>query len=250
MTGDDYAVARKARRNQVWANTTRIFAGAMLTVFVALTCYAIVERPLPAIAALIVGVTGWAVLLLAIPGRSSPLQEARDVVQWLGFTWPRPAWPRSRVLAVVVWCLTIPIAAAIGQHRLMLALDVPEIFPYTADQMAANAARYARTVEAGTVGGGVLKPWLSAALAEELIFRSPVLVVQRAFGSRVWTGLAAATSVVVFAWAHAPFGATNVVGSAIGGLLCVTVAVCTRSIWPAIAVHGLYDMLIMWEWVR
>ena len=48
---------------------------------------------------------------------------------------------------------------------------------------------------------------------------------------------------------HADFGTSNVVSAFIGGVVYVALALYTRSLWPSIMAHGIYDAIIMVSWV-
>ncbi|MGF0320672.1 CPBP family intramembrane glutamic endopeptidase [Nocardia fluminea] len=184
--------------------------------------------------------------------RSTMRAEAAAAAAWLGLCRPTVSWPRSSVKAALVWCLVVPVALA-GLHFLG-QLALAQLWSPVVDsvQQAARSQRRDMIVGGGWFSGVVLIPVFVAAIPEEVQYRSLVLVVQRMLGA--WTslpgvvrvaavGLAAATSVAVFALSHAAFGPTNVVSAAIGGAFYTGLAVYTRSLWPAIVCHAAFDAM-------
>ncbi|WP_228807835.1 CPBP family intramembrane glutamic endopeptidase [Nocardia otitidiscaviarum] len=179
--------------------------------------------------------------------RSTVQAEARTVVGLLGFRRPEPGrWSRRPLL---VWCLVIPALLAAADLGLALGLGAVWHPDSDAAQAAARAERAELFTRNGTFGAAVLMPFLVAAVPEEIRYRALVLLTQRVASALAvprlvrWLVVAAAgsASVVLFALAHAPFGPMNVVTSAIGGAIYTGLALYTRSLWPAIMCHGLYD---------
>jgi len=87
---------------------------------------------------------------------------------------------------------------------------------------------------------------------EELLFRAGVLAAARKWDLRlygagpvraaIWVLLVTA-STVAFGFFHLDYGARNVVAVLPLGLLCCLLTLSSRSLWPAIIAHGLYDSL-------
>lgn len=87
---------------------------------------------------------------------------------------------------------------------------------------------------------------------EELIFRAGVLAAARKWDLRlygagpvraaVWI-LVVTASTVAFGFFHLDHGSDNVVAVLPLGLLCCLLTLSSRSLWPAIIAHGLYDSL-------
>lgn len=88
---------------------------------------------------------------------------------------------------------------------------------------------------------------------EELLFRAGVLAAARKWDLRlygagpvraaVWI-LVVTSSTVAFGFFHLNYGARNVVAVLPLGLLCCLLTLSSRSLWPAIIAHGLYDSLV------
>ncbi len=95
--------------------------------------------------------------------------------------------------------------------------------------------------------------WFAAAsVPEELLFRGGLLAVMVAIRTGVrgkWWSLglqvsAVLVSTLVFASAHADYGMWNMSIAAVSGVLLAVLAVATKSLWPAIVTHGLYDTVV------
>lgn len=166
---------------------------------------------------------------------------------WLGFVVPRANSSRSVVVRIVVWVLVVPTLLGILVYFfLTYGLEVSARWPVTsADEVAANETR-----REGIVRGGVYTAltaaFLTAALAEEVAFRSVVLAEQRR-ASSTWISVSvvAALALTVFVLSHLEFGIGNLVIASVLGVVCTAIALYTRSLWPAIVVHGVYDAIIM-----
>ncbi len=55
----------------------------------------------------------------------------------------------------------------------------------------------------------------------------------------------AALALTAFVLSHLEFGQGNLVTALVMGVVCTAIALYTRSLWPAIVVHGVYDAIIM-----
>lgn len=82
---------------------------------------------------------------------------------------------------------------------------------------------------------------------EELLFRGPLLVAARLcavyhprYGRTVML-VVAALSTVAFAFWHLEFGAVNVAAAAAYGTMWAAIALRSRSLWPAIVAHSVFD---------
>lgn len=181
----------------------------------------------------------------------SPVRvEVRAACGLLGFRRPEPARWQSRPL--LVWCLVVPVVLALAHVGLDTLLGAVWHPVTDADQAAANARRTELLTRGGAFSLLVLYPFLVAAFPEEIRYRATFLLVQRGVAVlsaprvvRVFVVAAAAgVSVAGFAFAHAAFGPMNVATSAIGGVFYTGLTLYTRSLWPAILCHGLYDLAV------
>lgn len=171
----------------------------------------------------------------------------RRSVLWLGFVVPRPTSSRSVAVRIVVWVLVVPTLLGAAVYLFLnYGIDAGARWPVTsADEVAANETR-----REGIVRGGVYTAltaaFLGAAVGEEIIFRSFVLAEQRR-ASSTWISVSvvAALTLIMFAVSHLAYGTGNVVTGLVLGVVCTAIALYTRSLWPAIVVHGVYDAIIM-----
>ena len=163
----------------------------------------------------------------------------------------RRSWAALRLVAPLGW-------RTVGTIGLLLAVA---IFYARSVAMIARARRSKKRIKVPKHAArraphtrAELAWWMalsvSAGICEEFIFRGYLIwVLQPALG--LW--LAAATSLIVFAAAHAYHGAKGVVAvGVVGGLLTLIVLVC-GSLVPAIAVHMLIDAgegLVAWLALR
>ena len=133
------------------------------------------------------------------------------------------------------------------------ALDLAEVWPALVDvsarQLANNEHRDAVTDSAPT-----WVAWTHAA-GEEMAFRVPVVVAAvwvfgAATGTRMagvsrkqWVVLASVViaTTLLFGLVHLEFSWLNVVAAWIMGAVCAALALLTRSIWPAVALHAAYN---------
>lgn len=171
----------------------------------------------------------------------------RRSVRWLGLVVPRPNSSRSVTVRIVVWVLVVPTILGVAVYLLLsYGIDAGARWPVTsADEVAANEAR-----REGIVRGGVYTAltaaFLTAGVGEEIVFRSVVLAEQRR-ASSTWISVSvvAALALTAFVLSHLEFGLGNLVTAMVMGVVCTATALYTRSLWPAIVVHGVYDAIIM-----
>ena len=77
------------------------------------------------------------------------------------------------------------------------------------------------------------------------------MIVQRwRPGAHLLVAAIAVTSTARFAWSHVEYGTANVLTALVGGIVYMGLALYTRSSWPAVAAHGIYDLLIFWALIR
>lgn len=172
-------------------------------------------------------------------------------IRWLGFVMPRPIAQMSTWRRIGLWVLLIPVLVAVGNYLLFeYVVNLDTWFPVTdPDTIAANETRKEFLIRGGILTA-VTGSFLHAALPEEILHRSGVLAVQRWKPSN-WKLILSVASVmlVLFALAHLSFGFGNVLSAFIGGALFTTLALYTRSLWPAIAAHGFANLIIEVQWV-
>ncbi|GAB2454351.1 CPBP family intramembrane glutamic endopeptidase [Nocardia tengchongensis] len=176
--------------------------------------------------------------------------EAAAVLALVGFRRPAPRRGPSRSL--LLWCLVVPVALAVTHFGLERALAVIWQPGLDAAQAAANADRDEMFYRHNAFGAVVLLPFFVAALPEEITYRAPLLLIQNLTTSVRWRRasialivVAAVISTVLFAQAHSTYGPSNVVNAGIGGAMYAGLTLYTRSIWPAIICHGLFDALVV-----
>lgn len=171
----------------------------------------------------------------------------RRSVLWLGFVVPRPNSSRSVAFRIVVWVLVVPTLLGIFAYLfLAYGIHTGARWPVTSpDEVAANQARREHIVRGG-VYTALTAAFLTAGLAEEVAFRSIVLAEQRrASSSWISVSVVAALALTAFVLSHLEFGHGNLVTALVMGVVCTAIALYTRSLWPAIVVHGVYDAIIM-----
>lgn len=172
----------------------------------------------------------------------------RRSLKWLGFVVPRPSSRSPVWVRVAVWGVLLPSLLGLGLFLMWFAIGSldPELFTVTdPEQIAARQQRRDQYLRGGILTA-LATAFIGAALAEEVIFRSVVLAVQRA-RPRNWvllTGISLLT-VVAFALVHSDFGTGNVVNAGVNAIAFTAIALYTRSLWPAIATHGVYNAIIM-----
>ncbi|WP_080712748.1 MULTISPECIES: CPBP family intramembrane glutamic endopeptidase [Rhodococcus] len=132
---------------------------------------------------------------------------------------------------------------------LKFGIAVGARWPVTdADEIANNQERFDHTVRGGLCTA-LITAFFTAALPEEVLYRSVVLAAQRRkSGTWISVSVVAVLALAVFAWVHIGFGTGNVVSGLVVGALCTAIALYTRSLWPAIVVHGVYNAVIMVSW--
>jgi membrane protease YdiL (CAAX protease family) len=148
------------------------------------------------------------------------------------------------VSAVLVHWVNKGIVAVLPHH------------PSTASETALGAER-ATWFHSGPVA---LRPlWIVLmAACEEIVFRSPVVAAavvahhrqQRGHnswpmlvvGAIIWIGL----SIIAFGLFHSQFGIANVVTAAVSGAVFGALAWWTRTLWPALTCHSVFNMIAVW----
>ena len=145
--------------------------------------------------------------------------------------------PRRRTFALAV----VPLLAVAVSFALALAL------------LAAfgRPASPASTVRAsGLRAGG---PALSVARAigiavlEELAFRGPLVLIAcvHRFARLRILAPSVIGAALIFGLAHGQYGWGNAVSAAVQGLMYGAMAAWTKSLWPSIAAHALFDALVL-----
>lgn len=172
----------------------------------------------------------------------------RRSLKWLGFVVPRPTSGSPVWVRVAVWGVLVPSLLGLGLFLMWFAIGsiAPDLFPVTdPEQIAARQQRRDEYLRGGILTA-LTTAFIGAALAEEVLFRSVVLAVQRARPHNwiLLTGVSLLT-VVVFALVHSDFGTGNVVNAGVNAIAFTAIALYTRSLWPAIATHGVYNAIIM-----
>ncbi len=141
--------------------------------------------------------------------------------------------------------MVIPTALALLDYHYVegtISAAFPVVDP--AD-LAAHETRRANVVALGPLQCPCTA-FLGASLFEEITFRSLPLIVQRwRPHATILIAITAAASTALFALSHSDFGTGKVVSSFIGGMFYVALALYTRSLWPSIMAHGIYDAIIM-----
>lgn len=169
--------------------------------------------------------------------------------RWLGFGLVRIRDQQVAVRAQLMWIVVIPTALALLDYHYLSEL-ISEAFPVVDPaELAAQENRHANVKTLGLYGA-LAASFLGASLFEEIVFRSLPLVVQRwRPHATILIAITAAASTALFALVHSDFGTGNVVSAFIGGVVYVALALYTRSLWPSITAHGIYDAIIMVSWV-
>lgn len=168
---------------------------------------------------------------------------------WLGLGLVRIRDRQVAVRTQLVWIVVIPTALALLDYH-YVAGAISAAFPVVDPAaLAAQATRHAEVTALGLYGA-LATAFLGASLFEEIVFRSLPLVVQRwRPHATILIAITATASTALFALAHTSFGTGNVVSSFVGGVFYVALALYTRSLWPSIMAHGIYDAIIMVGWV-
>ena len=100
---------------------------------------------------------------------------------------------------------------------------------------------------------GAVGQFVENGLSEELIFRTPLalwaVMIAPAIPHRRLRWLAGLVVVVVtalaFAASHSEYGMWNMSSAAVSGLLFGAATLTTRSLWPAVIGHTLYDTAVL-----
>ncbi len=150
------------------------------------------------------------------------------------------ALPARRPLA---WIVLSPLAAlvalalAFAVHETLLALGLTD--PPSQDSTV-GAVRDAPLL------GQVALSFFVAALPEELVFRGALLVylLRREAASGRRTVAAVAATSLLFGLLHAPAGAEAFAQTSVSSVVYATLAVLSRSLWPAVAAHGTFDVIV------
>ncbi|UNN05332.1 CPBP family intramembrane glutamic endopeptidase [Rhodococcus opacus] len=186
--------------------------------------------------------------------KASPIGPAWNVraefargFRWLGFGLVRIRDRQVAVRAQLMWIVVIPTALALLDYHYLSEL-ISEAFPVV--DPAELAAQETRHANVKTLYGALAASFLGASLFEEIVFRGLPLIVQRwRPHATILIAITAAASTALFALVHSDFGTGNVVSAFIGGVVYVALALYTRSLWPSIMAHGIYDAIIMVSWV-
>ncbi|MFC9556028.1 CPBP family intramembrane glutamic endopeptidase [Rhodococcus sp. NPDC056960] len=195
-------------------------------------------------------------LAALIVKKASPLGPAWNVraefsrgFRWLGLGLVRIRGRQVAVRAQLVWIVVIPTALALLDYH-YLSDPISAAFPVVDPaELAAQETRHANVKVLGLYGA-LAAAFLGASLFEEMVFRSLPLIVQRwRPHATILIAITATASTALFALAHSTFGTANVVSAFIGGVVYVALALYTRSLWPSIMAHGIYDAIIMVGWV-
>ncbi|MFL4910626.1 type II CAAX prenyl endopeptidase Rce1 family protein [Streptomyces sp. MMS24-I2-30] len=158
--------------------------------------------------------------------------------------------PPVSVRQALRWATVGLVAAAVLWAMAELVLHVPGLTSVPAAEDPRHAA-VAQTSTSIRFCYGLIAP----APLEELVFRGPVLALWLALlaaqqrGSwiaRRWVrwwlmGTAIAASVTLFAADHTLGGSANVAHAAANAVITIAVTLWQRSLFPALAAHGLYD---------
>lgn len=153
-----------------------------------------------------------------------------------GPRWVRmPAWSWW-TLVVVAWTVI-----SLGFGHLVLRATPPPL----PEEIVANAERSATT-------GGVALQVVHAA-AEEAVFRSLIvgfglavaLLVSCRWGRRAVLAMVILVSGVAFGLLHQAHGMTNVISAGVSGVVYAWMVVLSRSLWPAIAAHAGFNVIVL-----
>ncbi|MFF2113784.1 CPBP family intramembrane glutamic endopeptidase [Rhodococcus koreensis] len=187
--------------------------------------------------------------------KASPIGPAWNVraefargFRWLGLGLVRIRDRQVAVHAQLMWIVVIPTALALLDYHYLSEL-ISEAFPVVDPaELAAQETRHANVKILGLYGA-LAASFLGASLFEEIVFRSLPLIVQRwRPHATILIAITAAASTALFALVHSDFGTGNVVSAFVGGVVYVALALYTRSLWPSIMAHGIYDAIIMVSW--
>jgi membrane protease YdiL (CAAX protease family) len=234
METDRPDVARaEPRGNQLELLAIVVFVVLLLATMLSLigSSPAPVGRRLAAGAA-VLGLVGMARRLALLSGACSGAQ-LRHVRDELGLRLPtshRASW-------LVLWP-TVALPLSVGASLAATALLGSAGAPAVADPRAG-------LVYAAGWGGGLLTVWLSAAMAEELLFRGLLLLLVARMTARrrrpvLVVAVLVGTSVAFGLW-HWSYGMSNVLSVTVDGLVYGVLALRSRSLVPAVLAHGFYD---------
>ncbi|WP_158306539.1 CPBP family intramembrane glutamic endopeptidase [Rhodococcus opacus] len=148
----------------------------------------------------------------------------------------------------LLWLVAIPGTLAL--LHLLLATQLVTAFPVI--DPAEDAANDAREILGTKYGlySALTYAFFGSALVEEIAFRNVVLLVQRwRPHATLLIAIIATASTALFAVSHLNYGTANVVSGFVGGAVYVGLALYTRSLWPAIMTHFIYNTVIMVGWV-
>ncbi|MDV6246676.1 CPBP family intramembrane glutamic endopeptidase [Rhodococcus opacus] len=106
-------------------------------------------------------------------------------------------------------------------------------------------------VRSSGVYGIFVYAFIRAALLEEHAARLLPLIVQRwRPGAHFLVATIAVASTAWFSWGHVEYGTANVLTTLVGGVVYMGLSLYTRSLWPAIMAHGIYDLFVFWVTIR
>ncbi|TQC38376.1 CPBP family intramembrane metalloprotease [Rhodococcus sp. WS4] len=181
------------------------------------------------------------------PAWSARAELARGF-HWLGLG---PVRIRDRPVSLrtqLLWLVAIPITLALLHH--LLAAQIVTAFPVIDPaERAANDERVALGTKYGLYSA-LTYAFLGTALFEEIVFRNVVLLVKRwRPHETILIAITATASTALFAASHLNHGTANVVSTLVSGAVYAALALYTRSLWPAIMTHGIYNAVIMVSWV-
>ena len=69
-------------------------------------------------------------------------------------------------------------------------------------------------------------------------------------GAHLFVATIAVASTARFSWGQVEYGTANVLTVLVGGVVYMGLALYTRSLWPAIMTHGIYDLFVFWVLIR
>ncbi|RKM76607.1 CPBP family intramembrane metalloprotease [Rhodococcus opacus] len=190
-----------------------------------------------------------AVGVLRPTATSTVRSELGISLNWLGLGRPRPNSRRRKLIKIAVWCLLIPGVLAFFQFA-FINRWVGEVFPVTDPGIRAARVGRADLVLSSGVYGIFVYAFIRAGMLEELAARLLPLIVQRWRPGAHLVAAIAVASTAWFSWGHVEYGTANVLTALVGGVVYMGLALSTRSLWPAIMAHGIYDLFVFWVRIR